>query len=150
MTELFTPFGATDTVNKAQAAAQPMVIPVNEPVPAEPFVVPVRQDQPEITVPRTLQLSATNPFTQILPMDMQRRRALIIPIANAIWLSENKDLASQANGNTAATAWGSSAWVPAGTVFEVQSRAQLWATVSTTASTTAVAVMVERYIEPMP
>lgn len=148
MTELFAPFGATDTVNKAQEAAQP-VIPVNEPVPAEPFVVPVRQDQPEIVVPRTLQLSVTNPFVQILPMDMQRRRALIIPITNPIWISENKDLASQANGSTAATSWGSSAWVPANTVFEVQSRGQLWAT-STTASTTAVAVMVERYIEPMP
>ena len=144
------PGGMFDMVSQHQEQVTPDVpIPVNDPEPVGGLVVPVRQDNPEEAIPRTLQLSGTNPFGMLLPRDMQRRRAVIMPQGNDVWLCESREMASQANASAVAT-FSLGAYIPKGTVIALESRDQLWAAVSTTSSTTSIAVIVERYADPLP
>lgn len=145
------PGGSVDMTHRADmAATDGVAIPVNEPSPVGGFVVPVRQDNPEECIPRTVQLGASNnTYLPLLPMDMQRRRAVIVPVNNDIWISENKDRASQAAGINPSTGYSMAAHIPSGTNLVVESRGELWVS-STTAATTSIAVIVERYAEPLP
>jgi hypothetical protein len=144
------PGSARDTVgrqNEHQAAAA-TPNPVNE---NAYRAIDVKAAMPEEAVPRTVQLSVSNPYVLLLPRDMRRRRATIIPVTNDIALAENKEMASQAyaglvNGTSVST-FGMTAYIPKGTAVVIEHRDLMWAVVSTTASTSPVTVIVERYAE---
>lgn len=143
------PGSARDTVSRQNEHYVPPAHVASQQATYHP--VDTKSLMPEEAVPRTMQLSASNPFAQLLPRDMRRRRAVIIPVSNDIALAENKEMASQAyaglvNGNSVST-FGMTAYIPKGTVVTIEHRDLMWAVVSTTASTSTVTVIVERYAE---
>lgn len=137
----------------AQAAPGPEVTP-EQPGQLTPVTVNVRSDMPEETIPRTMQLGAANPYLPILPRDMRRRRAVIIPVTNDIVLCETRALAQQVAAVVAASGTASTlvagAYVPKGTVVVLESRDWMFAAVTTTASASPVTVIAERYADPVP
>lgn len=140
------PGSARDMVSRGQETLA--VLP--EDVPEVNYTVPVRVEPPEECVPRTQILSSTNPVLQILPRDMRRCRAVIIPITNAVYLCESPDLASQLatnviGGTTAVQGMG--AYIPVNVGVPIEHRDAMWCAISSTASTSPVAVIVQRYAD---
>ena len=114
------------------------------------FVVPVRHDIAEEVVTNTLLLSSNNPYLLMIPRDMRRSKAVVIAVTNPVYIVSNKSVASQianniTSGNTAITSIG--AYIPVNVSVPLEHRDQMWAVLSTTASTSPVAVIVERYAE---
>jgi hypothetical protein len=135
-------------VAQANQAETPTVQPENEP--AFAYTVPVRIETPEECVPRTQVLSVTNPFMLILPRDMRRCRAVIIPVTNPVYLCESPDTASQIAayaiaGNTAVTSMG--AYLPVNVGVPIDHRDVMYCAISSTASTSPVSVIVQRYAD---
>jgi hypothetical protein len=144
------PGSARDMVAQA-AQHETSTAPAPEPAPRKIKSIDTKTAMPEESIPRTMQLSQSNPFLQVLPRDMQRRRAIIIPISNDVALAESRQSASLAyqtylNGNSVST-FNMSAYIPAKTTVVIEHRDEVWAVVSTTASTSPVTVIVERYAE---
>ena len=142
------PGSSRDMVAKANDASTPVAQPESEPTFA--YTVPVRVETPEECIPRTSLLSSTNPVMQILPRDMRRCRAVIIPITNPVYLCESPDLASQIatsviGGSTAITSMG--AYLPVSVGVPIDHRDVMYAAISTTASTSPITVIVQRYAE---
>jgi hypothetical protein len=122
---------------------------------AEPkMTLATRSDMPEESIPRTLTLSAANPYLAALPRDMRRRRAVLIPVDNDVILCETKELAQAVAtlvaGGTAATALATGFYLPKGTPLPIESRDWMFAAATTTASTSRVSVLVERYALAVP
>ncbi len=90
------PGSRLDRVASAAAQESPAHHAATQDTQDGPFVVQTRSDMPEEAIPRTLLLSANNPYLPILPRDMRRRRAVIIPISAAVVLCETKELAQLA------------------------------------------------------
>jgi hypothetical protein len=151
MTEQWQPHPGSRLDASAIAAAaeeSPPGAPQPEDAPALPFTVPVRVENPEECIPRTIILSAANPVLPIMPRDMRRLRAIIIPVANAVYLTESQELAAQiaayiAGGGTAVVGMGS--YLPVGQPVPLDHRDTMWAAVTTTASVSPVTVIVQRY-----
>lgn len=122
------------------------------------FVVQTRSDMPEECIPRTLILSATNPYLPILPRDMRRRRAVIIVPPSTpgepVMLCETKELAQQAAafaaGGGTAPAPGLGGYIPAGTTLVIESRDWMFAAITQTSNASPVTVIVERYAHTVP
>jgi hypothetical protein len=149
------PGSRTDAVGTAMRHEDPGDhLPLNRGREMPDFAVATRQDMPEECVPRTLQLSANNPYLPILPRDMRRRRAVIIPVTNDVVLTETKEGAQAvaalvAGGGTAST-YGNGAYVPKGTVYVIESRDWMFAAITTTSTSSPVSVTVERYAAAIP
>jgi hypothetical protein len=144
------PGGRVDSVSAAAAAEMPPTTTQPEDAPAVGFTVPVRVQTPEECVPRTQILSTTNPFLQILPRDMRRCKAVIVPVTNAIYLCESADLAGQIATNVIAgttTIQGMGAYLPANVGIPIEHRDAMYAAIASTASTSPVSVIVQRYAD---
>lgn len=119
-----------------------------------PYLVATRSDMPEETIPRTLVLGASNPYLAALPRDMRRRRAVIVAIDNDVILAESKELAQAVAtlvaGGTAAAALSTGFYLPKGVALPLESRDWMFAAATTTASTSRVSVVVERYANAAP
>jgi hypothetical protein len=140
------PGSVRDMVGQSEQQAS-SALPPGESAAGE-FTVPVKPDVAEECVPRTQILSAANPFLQILPRDMRRSRAVVIPVTNPVYLCESPDLASQIAayviaGGTAVQPMG--AYLPTSVGVPLDHRDAMWAVVSTTASTSPVTVIVQRF-----
>lgn len=145
------PGSRRDAVSAAEHHSAPAPAAPQE-MPEVHFTVNTRSDMPEECIPRTMVLSATNPYLAILPRDMRRRRAVIVPIDNDVVLAESKELAqavaTSVTGGAAATTLSTGMYVPKSTVITLESRSWMFAAISTTASTSRVSVLVERYADP--
>lgn len=135
------------------AAAQAAPVAEVPPLDAEtPYVVQMRNDMPEETIPRTLLLGAGNPLLPALPRDMRRRRAVILAIDNDVVLCETKDLAQAVAtlvaGGAAATTLSMGFYLSKGVAIALESRDWMFAAATTTASNSRVSVVVERYADP--
>lgn len=135
----------------AAAAAAHEAAPAAPPAPSDEGlpVVGTRDEMPEECVPRTLMLSASNPYLPLAPRDMRRRRLIITPVVNDVIICETRELAQQiaaalSAGQTAASL-GIGAYIPVGRVIDLQSRDWLWAAVTTLAGTSPLTVIAERY-----
>lgn len=161
MTELFTelegelgftphPGSRLDAVSRANAHAAPTATVPGE-APRGASTVAVHSDMPELCIPRTMQLSAINPVVQLLPQDMRRRRATIIAVTNPVLLAETIELAQNAatfvQGGGSAPTFQGTAYIPTGVAVTIEHRDVMYAAVSTTASTSPVTVITERYAE---
>jgi hypothetical protein len=140
------PGSARDMVSRANDQETPAPFPVDNP--SVDLIVPVRPDVAEECVTQTMLLSSTNPFLLMLPRDMRRSRAVVIPVTNAVYLTTNKDIASQIStyitaGNTAVTSLG--AYIPQNVGVPLDHRDQMFAVISTTVGTSPISVIVERY-----
>jgi len=136
----------------ASAAGQeaPRAEPATGGTPEKQFTVQTRSHMPEECIPRTVILSASNPYLPAAPMDEKRRKVTIVVQVNAVYLCESRDQASQAAAFVAASGtnpgYGIGAYLPAGT-YVLESRGRLWLAASTTVSATPVAVIAERYAD---
>lgn len=144
------PGSALDMTARAEKQTTPDATFVALDDPGIDVIIPVRPDVAEECVTNTVLLSSTNPFLLMLPRDMRRSRAVIVPVTNAIYLAQSKDVASQisayiTSGNTAVTNMG--AYIPANVGVPLDHRDQMWAIISTTVGTSPVSVIVERYAE---
>jgi len=116
------------------------------------FTVPTSDAMPEETIPRTLVLSAANPYLTVLPRDMRRRRAVLLAVDNDVMLCETRDLAQQVAtavaGGAAASTLTTGFYLPKGVPLPLESRDWMIAAATTTASTSRVSVVAERYAHP--
>lgn len=147
------PGGILDSVAKAIEHETPDI--THEHAPSGPeIVVATRSDMPEETIPRTLTLSAANPYLAALPRDMRRRRAVLLAIDNDVVLCETKELAQSvatlvAGGAAASTLTGGF-YLSKGVPLPVESRDWMFAVATTTATSSRLSVFTERYAHALP
>jgi hypothetical protein len=142
------PGSSRDMVAQQSAQAEVTYIPADNP-PVD-TIIPVRPDVAEECIPRTLQLSVTNPVLQILPRDMRRTRAIVIPTANPVYLTESVDLAQQIATTVIAgttTTQSQGGYIPVNVGVPLDHRDAMYAAISATATTSPVTVIVQRYAE---
>jgi hypothetical protein len=101
----------------------------------------VRPEAPDAGTARTVTLASANPVAQLLPRDPTRRVAVVVAIDADVWISYNQGAAEDLSGTTGA---GSAFYLPAGVPIPVDSRAQLWVSPTTTATSTRVSVLASR------
>jgi len=135
------PGGKIDTARR-QRDAESLA---DEPVAQQDYLVkgkPVAVDSlaPEIGNSRTVTLSANNPVLPLLPRDTTRRSAVVLAVDNDVYLSNDPGQAQNAAASGGATAEGVF-YLPAGIGVPVENTDQLWAAVTTTATSSRVSVM---------
>lgn len=89
----------------------------------------------------TVTLSSVSPSQMILPRDFDRRNAVVLAVANDVWLSTSPGMAADIAGQSAS---GGAFYLPAGVPVPVTSTAPLWAAATTTATATRVSVMIAK------
>lgn len=145
--EIFPPKagGMVDTVRRQKQAEADQLEQLNAtPVVEDPNgyeAVRVRIDEPDLGTARTFTLSASNPVALILPRDEFRREALLLAVDNDIWLSYNKGAADDLAGTSGA---GVAGYLPAGIAIPIHCKAPMWASPTTTATSSRVTVIVAR------
>lgn len=147
------PDSRLDRTQRAAAQEAPVAsVPADVDEPA--YVVPVRPSVPEECVPRTLLLGANNPYLPVLPRDMRRRRVILIAVDNDVVLCETKELAQAVAtlvaGGTTAAALTTGGYLPKGIPVPLESRSWMYVAATTTASTSRVTVIAERYADLAP
>lgn len=140
------PGGMVDTVRRQKQAEQDQAAAI--PVVADEHGYPavrVRLEQPAAGIARTITLSSANPSAQLLPRDLTRRSAVILAVDNDVWLSYSQGTAQDLSGTSGA---GSAFYLPAGIAIPVDGQAQLWASPTTTATSSRVSVIVAKDATP--
>lgn len=139
------PGGMVDTIRKQHAAEQAQLDKIHgalaQPDASGYEAIRVREDPADLGVARTITLSSANKFAQLLPRDDARRTAVILAVDNDVWISYNQGTAEDLAGTSGA---GSAFYLPAGLLCPVLSKAQLWVSPTTTASTSRVSVIISR------
>lgn len=137
------------TQNSAAQVAGSPVVEADPGTDAETFVVQTHSAMPEETIPRTMALGPANPYLAVLPRDMRRRRAVLLPVDNDVVLCESIELAQNVAGQVSAGADATSLttgfYLPKGTALTVESRDLMYAVITTTSGPSRVSVVVERY-----
>lgn len=123
----------------AQQGAGPAFDPVEMAIPEPLVAVPVRDEPPDQGNGGVVVLSAANPVLQILPQDPRRRSAVILAVDNDVYISQNRDVASFAQGTNTGT---QAAYLPAGIAVPISSRNSWYAAATTTATGSRVTVLV--------
>lgn len=154
--ELFPPKpgGMIDTARKQAAAEQAQLAKLAGPlgelagaaVPGTGYeAIRVRDEMPDTGTARTVTLSAANPYAQLLPRDLTRRRAIVLAVDSDVWISYNEGTAQDLSGTSGA---GSAFYLPAGIGIPFESQAQLWVSPTTTATSSRVSVLTSRDSSP--
>ena len=135
------PGGKIDTARR-NADREPLA---DEPVAQQDYLVkgrPVAVDSlaPETGNARTVTLSANNQALPLLPRDTTRRSAVVLAVDNDVYLSNDPGKAMAAAASGGANAEGVF-YLPAGIGIPWQNTDQLWAAVTTTATSSRVSVM---------
>jgi hypothetical protein len=115
----------------------------DEPVAQQDYLMkgkPVAVDvlAPDIGVARTVTLTANNPVLPLLPRDTTRRGAVVLAVDNPVYIATDVNLAQQAVGSATST---QAFFLPVGVPVPVPYTAELWASATTTASSSRVSVI---------
>jgi hypothetical protein len=145
--ELFPPVrgGMVDTARqKAMAEHQQAerAIPLTREDHGEYAAVRVRDEAPDLGITRTIVLSSSQPWAQLLPRDDQRRSAIMVAVDSAVWWGFNEgpvqDLSAVSSGG------GPAFYLPSGTCIPILSTAAVWVSPTTVSEVSRVSVAIFR------
>jgi hypothetical protein len=133
------PGGKIDAARR-NAEREPLA---DEPVAEQDYLVrgrPVAVDSlaPNTGIAITVTLTANNPVLPLLPRDTTRRGAVVLAVDNPVYIAVDANLAKQAQGSASST---QAFYLPVGVPVPVGNTAELWASATTTASSSRVSVM---------
>lgn len=115
----------------------------DEPVAQQDYLVKGRPVAVDVLAPNTgiavtVTLTANNPVLPLLPRDTTRRSAVVLAVDNPVYIAVDANLAKQAEGSATST---QAFYLPVGVPVPVSNTAELWASATTTESSSRVSVM---------
>ncbi len=145
--ELFPPVrgGAVEQARQKAAAEQAQAeraIPLTHEDAGEYAAVRVRDEQPDLGIPRTFTLSSANPTTQLLPADPGRRSAVILAVDNDVYIGNSLGNVQNVSGGAAGA--GSVFYLPAGTPIPILNTAAWYVSITTSSGNSRVSVLISK------
>jgi hypothetical protein len=146
--ELFPPKrgGMVDTARQQQAAESAQLAALPDASQADSVggypAVRVRDEQPDLGIPRTFTLSSANPAAQLLPADPGRRSAIILAVDNDVYIGNS--LGNVQNVSGGATGAGSVCYLPAGTPIPILNTAAWYVAITTSSGNSRVSVLISK------
>lgn len=146
--ELFPPRpgGLVDSTRKSAAAVPDLPESVdnsNGPVPYA--AVRVRLEPPDLGTARTITLSSANQVLRLLGHDAQRRSCVVLAVDNDVYLSGAKGPLQDVAGGTVGEGV---FYLPAGIAIPIDTQAEMYAGVTTTATSSRISVLITKDSSP--